>query len=114
MKALLILLLGFGLVLPGLSSPTNETTTASGEQLVSRVYKMKSDAFVGNLKKLEIPKSGESDQDLLVRFFKDKGIEIQKPAAVFLDEKQGTLFVHTRQADQDQIENLIDKIVNTK
>ena len=114
MKALLILLLGFGLVLPGLSGTTNEATTASAEPLVARTYKIRADAFVRNLKKLETPKSGESDQDLLVRFFREQRIEIQKPAAVFLDGKQGTLLVRTTQASQDQIENLIDKIVNTK
>ena len=102
------------MVLTSLGGPTNETTTASGEPLLSRSYKISADTFVRNLKQLAPPKSGESNQDLLTRFFKDKHIEIQKPAAVFLDEKKDRLLVRMTKADQDKVELLIQMIVNTK
>jgi len=114
MKALLTLLIGFSLVFISIGGQTNETTTASGEQLWTRAYKVSADAFVRNLKKLATPKPGESAQDLFVRFLKEQHIDVQKPAAVFLDEKKGTLVVTTTQADQRRIETLIGKIVDTK
>jgi len=114
MKSLLVLLLGLSLVLPSFCGSTNETTTASGAHLLTRSYKISPDAFVQNLKKLAPPKSGESNQQLLVRFFKENHIEILKPAAVFLDEKKERLLVRTTQTDMDQIESLIQKIMNPK
>ncbi|MEI8291611.1 MAG: hypothetical protein WCH99_19255 [Verrucomicrobiota bacterium] len=110
MKKLYTLIIGLCLALTSLGGTTNATTTASGEPLLMRTYKISADTFVRNLKQLAPSKSGESNQDLLVRFFKDKHIETEKPAAVFLDEKRDRLHVRMTKADQDKVELLIQEV----
>jgi len=110
MKILLAFILGLGLVLTSVGAPTNETTTASGELLLTRSYKIDTETFVKSLKQLAPPKSGESNQDLLVRFFKENRVETQRPTSVYLDEKRNRLFVRATKIEQDKIQTLFEKI----
>ena len=48
---------------------------------------------------------------MVVRFFKQRHIEIKAPEAVFLNEERGMLFVRATQADQDKIEKLVGGII---
>ena len=82
-----------------------------GEPLQTRMYMIKPESFVRNLKQLAPPKSGESNQDLLVRYFKENGIDTQKPRKVVLGEKNDWVFVRAVKREQDEkIEELISKI----
>lgn len=110
MKALFTFIIGFGLVLMSLGGSTNET--ASAGQLITRTYKVSTETFVSHLKHLAPARPAESNQELLLRFFKQEHIVMQQPATVLLDEKKGKLLVRTTQSDQDKIAVLIQKIVS--
>ena len=114
MKILLTLILGMGLALTSIGSPTNETATASGDRLLTRSYKLDSETFVKSLKQSAPPKSGESNQDLLVRFFKENRVETQRPTSIFLDEKANRLFVRATKVQQDRIQTLLEKVLFRK
>ena len=72
----------------------------------SRTYTIAAE-FEGNLKHLAGTKEGESNQEMLLRFFKESHIEIKPPEAVFLKEEKNLLFVHATSADQDKIERVV-------
>ena len=110
MKILLAIILGLGLVLASVGAPTNETTTASGERLLTRSYKIDTEAFVKSLKRLAPPKTGESNQDLVVRFFNENRVETQRPTSIFLDEKGSRLLVRATKTEQEKIQTLFKKI----
>jgi len=107
MKTLLTLLLGLGLLVPNLGGSTTEAFTASDDHLVSRFYRIDPDRFVRNLKKSVSLLEGESNQHLLVRFFKENHVELKKPAKVLLDEERSILSLTTTKADHDKIERLL-------
>ena len=86
MKTLLILIAGFGLAFASYAGTTNDT--ASAELLPMRSYEISSKTFASHLKHLVPPQSGESDQALLLRYFKQHQIELQEPSHVFLDERE--------------------------
>ena len=109
MKALFTLVIGFGLVCASFGGSTDQAT--SPELLFSRTYKVSTDTFVAHLKHLLPPKSGETDTELLVRFFKQKDVEVKPPESVFLNEQMGMLFARATKSDQDKIEKLVEKIV---
>jgi phenylpropionate dioxygenase-like ring-hydroxylating dioxygenase large terminal subunit len=109
MKTLFTFAIGFGLALASLGGSTNQTTSA--DLLEMRTYKVSTDTFVAHLKHLLPPKAGESDTELLVRFFKQKHVEIKPPESIFLNEKMSLLFARATQADQKKIEHLVTEIV---
>jgi len=109
MKALFTLVIGFGLVCASFGGSTDQAT--SPELLFSRTYKVSADTFVAHLKHLLPPKSGETDTELLVRFFKQKDVEVKPPESIFLNEQMGMLFARATKSDQDKIEKLVEKIV---
>ncbi len=108
MKPLLTLIIGFALALTSFGNPAKDTPTA--EQLLTRSYEIVADVFVRNLKQLTPPKSGEPNQELLLRFLKENHVEIQKPTVVILDPKRDRLHVRATQGDQDKIQTLVEKI----
>ena len=114
MKALLTIIVGFGLVLTSLGDPAEETTPAP--QLYTRTYNLNPETFVRNLKQLAPPKSEESNQALLARFLKENNVEMgkQRHTSVFWDENKGKLRVRATKVEMDKIEILIHQIVNTK
>jgi hypothetical protein len=109
MKVLFVLVIGFGLVCVSFGGPADQTT--SPELLLSRHFQVNADTFVAHLKHMLPPKSGETDTELLVRFFKQKHVEIKSPKSVFLNKERGEVFARATEADQNMIEKLIEKIV---
>jgi phenylpropionate dioxygenase-like ring-hydroxylating dioxygenase large terminal subunit len=109
MKALFMFIIGFGLVLTSFGDSTNQTTSA--DSLEMRSYKVSVDTFVAHLKHLLPPKAGESDTDLLVRFFQQKHVEIKPPESVFLIEQKGAIFARATKSDQKKIEHLVIEII---
>jgi beta-galactosidase beta subunit len=90
--------------------PTDTTTGMS-----TRSYKITPDAFYSSLKHQIVPKDGESDIQLLRRYFQEHHIDLVSPkAAVFLNEKLGQLFVRVTPSDQNKVERLVVQIANTK
>ena len=87
------------------------------EQLLTRRYKIDNETFVQNLKHLAGIKEGESNMQMLLRFFKQNGIEIERPATIFWDHVGG-LFVRSTEANQNKIEKLVmtiqDNIASSK
>ena len=110
MKPLFTFILGFGLVLTGLAGTTNEMAPAG--DLITRRYNVNTQTFVSHLKHLAPARPSESDQDLLLRFFKQEHVEMEKPAAVLLDEKTGKLIIRAKRSDQDKVEALVARIVS--
>ena len=109
MKTFLTLALITGLAFTGGCGKTNQANSAvqnQQESLSSRTYTIAAE-FEGNLKHLAGTKEGESNQEMLLRFFKESHIEIKPPEAVFLKEEKNLLFVHATSADQDKIERVV-------
>ena len=113
MKTLFIIM-SFAFVSVGTSQTTNapDSSQTQAVPLIERSYK--AEGFIDKVRQLMTPKSGESDFQLLVRFFKQNKIEIQQPEAMFLEGKFHMLFIRATQADQDKIEALITKVQDGK
>ena len=127
MKTLLTFIIGFGLTLTSFGDLTNRTTgvmtgqttdgmtnqTISTDSLVMRTYKVNAETFVANLKYLMPPRPGESNTALLIRYFKQKHIEIKPAKSKFLNEKKNLLFALAPKEDQDKIKHVIIEITYT-
>ena len=114
MKAFLSTVLIVGLAFTGGCGKNNKANSAVQNQqkpLFSRTYKITAE-FEDNLKRLAGTKKGESNQEMLVRFFKESHIEIKPPEAVFLIEDKNLLFVHATLANQNKIERVVVAIQN--
>lgn len=85
---------------------------ASAGDLITRRYNVNTQTFVSHLKHLAPTRPSESDRDLLLRFFKQEHVEMEKPAAVLLDEKTGKLIIRAKRSDQDKVEALVARIVS--
>lgn len=112
MKALFAITLTVGLAFTGISGTTNGTDNVpqtQPESLVSRHYAI-NQTFWDNLKHLAGVKEGEDNLQMLIRYFKQNGIEIQNPEAMFFDREN--LFVRATAANQNQIERLVVAIKN--
>jgi len=108
MKTFLTTAVIVGLALTGFYGTANETNSAvQPEQLFSRHYEITTETFVSNLKRLAGTKENESDLQMLLRFFKQNGIEIKNPEAVFWKEENNELFVRATEVHQDKIERLV-------
>jgi hypothetical protein len=114
MKSFFPVVIGFSLALASLGSATNEVVGMSGEALLTRSYTINSGSFVKNLGQLMPAKSGESHQELLLRFVKANKVEIQKPTVVLLDEPDNRLLVRATEINMEKIEQLVVKVVNLK
>jgi hypothetical protein len=118
MKTFLATALIVGLAFTGFCGTTNETNNAAQtqpEQLFSRHYEITTETFVNNLKHLAGIKEGqssESDMQMLLRFFKQNGVEIKTPESIFLSEEKNKLFVRAIEVHQDKIERLVAAIQN--
>ena len=115
MKTHLAIALIIGLALTGFCGTTNETNSASqiqSEQLLSRHYKITAETFVSNLKNLAGTKEGKSDMQMLLRFFKQNGIEIKNPESIFWNEEINELFVRATEIRQHKIERLVMAVQN--
>ncbi|HEX5222046.1 MAG TPA: hypothetical protein VFZ59_20960, partial [Verrucomicrobiae bacterium] len=68
--------------------------------------------FLPKLQKALPPMPGESNQDLLVRYFKENKLELQTPATMFWDERKDKLLVRAPPADQERIRILFVALLN--
>jgi hypothetical protein len=113
MKLLLISVASVGLVWSSIADSTNKTDATAIEQMFARSYKISPEKFIRNLHKwAPTPIEGESDHDLLVRFFKENNVDITNPSALFLNERKDTVYVHSSEKVLNKIPALIDKIAN--
>jgi hypothetical protein len=80
-------------------------------------YKIKSETFLPSLKELAgaTPNNvDESNQALLVRYFKNNHVVVEKPGSVLLDEKGNRLLIRTTKTQQEEIRKLFQLIlINT-
>ncbi len=97
-------------VVCGTTNDTNNPVQIQPEQLLSRHYKIVVETFFGNLKNLAGAKEGESDVQMLIRYFKQNGVDIKNPEVVFFDREN--LFVRATAHHQDKIENIVVAIAN--
>jgi hypothetical protein len=113
MKTLFIII-SLAFVSVGIGQTTNGPGPSQTQSapLITRTYQI--EAFMNNVKHLMPPKNGESDFQLLLRFFKQNEIEIKKPELVFMNHKQHELYVRATQTDQDKIGALIAKVQSGK
>jgi hypothetical protein len=113
-KALFTLIIGTNLILNSFTGESNAITHASAEPLDTRIYHVRTETFVQNLKRLATPaKTNETNQELLLRFLKENKIELQKSEAVQLVEKKGIVVARLTSPDQSKLEDLVWKIINT-
>jgi hypothetical protein len=108
MKTFFAFIIGFGLASTSFGDPTNQAPAVS---LVVRSYKVKTDAFVAHLMHFLPPKAGETDTQLLVRFLKQKGVDIKPPESVYLVAQKDLVVTRATQSNQNKIEKLVEKIV---
>jgi hypothetical protein len=100
----------FGLT--AIAEPTNSQSQVA-PQLSTRIFKITPDAFFSSLKHRIAPKDGESNQQLILCFFKQQHIDLEKDkAAIFLNEKKGLLLVRATEEDLDKIERLVAEIAD--
>ena len=79
------------------------------EWVLSLNYKVAPDALMAHVKAELRPQSGESDDALLVRYFKKNGIEIKSPEYISLNKNAQLLFIQATQSHVARIEPLILK-----
>ena len=83
--------------------------------MTTRLYLVKPDAFYMSLKRQIVQKDGESDLNLLRRFFQEHHIDLTNPkTSVYMSYKVSKLFVKVTPDDQDKVELLVSHIVNSK
>ncbi len=116
MKTLLTVAVSLGLLCTaglGCKKQNNETADASqaqGVSLFSRSYPINSATFAANLRRVAAPKGRESNQDMMVRFFKENGITVDPPAAVLLDEGGNRLLVRAPESEKEKVQALFERI----
>lgn len=72
------------------------------------------EAFFDRLKMLLPPKAGETNQQLLFRYFKEHKSLISNPAEISFDDKHGELHYRTTEADDKRIKEFIVKLTSGK
>lgn len=111
MKTLFSIIMILGLVSVGICDTTNQPADSSQSPpagLIQRTYAVES--FVSSLKTQLPPKDGESDYSLMLRFLKQNKIEIQKPGAIYFNDRRHQLYVSATKADQEKIAALIGNL----
>jgi hypothetical protein len=99
--------MGFGLMFSSVDGQTNDTVQVE-PSLYTRVY-LFTESSVNRLQLLLPPKTGESNQELLLRYFKTQHVEIEKPATLVFDEKNRRLMIHATHAALNKIEDLLSE-----
>ena len=116
MKTLLTVAISLGLLFTGTvgcrkhNNEAADTSQAQGVSLFSRSYPINTATFVGNLRRIAAPKGRESNQDLLIRFFKENGVAMDPPAALLLDEGGNRLLVRAPEPEKDKVQALFARI----
>ncbi|HEY1716945.1 MAG TPA: hypothetical protein VGH42_01475 [Verrucomicrobiae bacterium] len=94
---------------------TNEAPNANQlqqEQLFSRSYTINPETFISNLKNLAGTEGSETDIQMLLRFFKQNGVEMKIGESIFLSEEKNKLFVRATEVHQNKIERVVEAIQN--
>jgi hypothetical protein len=113
MKLLLTSVASIVLVCSSIADSTNKTAAPATEQMFTRSYKISTEKFVRNLHKwAPAPIEGESNHDLLVRFFKENNVDITTPSALLLSGDDVTVYVRSSEKILNKIPSLINKIEN--
>jgi uncharacterized membrane protein YobD (UPF0266 family) len=107
MKTFLTIIMGFGLIFSSLAGQTNDTATAE-PSFYTRVF-LFTPSSVSRLQLLLPPKEGESNQELLLRYFETQHVEIMKPATLVFEEKNKRLMIHATHDTLSKIEDLLSK-----
>src|SRR5437868_6865386 len=92
-ELMVVLMLGFGLILESRGGTTNAPDGTSQDKMIQRSFKVEAKKFIENLKHLDRPRAGESDSALLTRYCSERHIQIQKPAAIYVDAANGQVLV---------------------
>ena len=72
-------------------------------------YYIKGEKFMPHLKQLITPKTGESDENLVLRYFKEQHIEMKWTAKLYWITEPEVLVVHATGKDQGKIKRLLSK-----
>jgi hypothetical protein len=112
MKTLLTVIMGFGLICSSLGDQTNDTAAAE-PSLYTRVF-LFTPSSVSRLQLLLPPKAGESNQELLLRYFNTQHVEIKKPATLMFEEKNNRLMIHATPDALNKIEDILSKNFSDK
>ncbi|MGD0632516.1 MAG: hypothetical protein ABR987_24595 [Terracidiphilus sp.] len=76
-----------------------------------RVYKITPEVFFSHLSQKLSPKDGETHSQLLIRFFEEHHIDIQKPPdSLAVSDEKGMVFVKATSREQSAIENLVAQL----
>ena len=75
----------------------------------TKIYQIKGEKFMPHLKQLIIPKTGESDENLVLRYFKEQHIEMKWTAKLYWIPEPEVLVVHATAEDQAKIKRLLSK-----
>ena len=89
------------------SCATNSVAELS--PLPLQIYRVSSQRFVARLRQLITPKQGESDQDLLLRYFEEQPIKVQRISALQLILDSDCFVVRTTPESHAQINSLLSK-----
>ena len=102
-----MLIIGVGLICSSHAAQTNEATVVVASMFTRALHL---DSAVLSQMRLQVPpKTGETSQDYLLRYFKTQQVEFVAPAFLKLDEASGRLTVKTKETDLDKIEQLVFK-----
>lgn len=118
MKTILTVAISLGLLFTGAvgckkhNNEAADTSQAQGVSMFSRSYPITTATFVAKLRQIAAPKGRESNQDLMIRFFKENGITIDPPAAVLLDEGGNRLLVRAPESEKEKVQALFERIQN--
>ena len=78
--------------------------------MFTQSYSIDAKAFVANLRRIATPKERESNQELLLRFFKENNVAMDPPAALLVDENGNRLLIRAPESEKARIQTLFQKI----
>jgi len=90
-----------------------QSSTSNSIPLYTRMIKVDTEALLSKSRSSSVD-NGDSNpnvvQQSLLQFLKDNGVQIEPPAAAFIDQTNGTLIVRASLASLDKIETLLQDI----
>ena len=75
--------------------------------LISRRFKIDLAKLVINLSHSQSASGTESTQNVLLRFFKQNGVDMSPPSSVFVNETEETLWVRSSETNVNRIEQML-------
>ena len=118
MKKLTIIGCIVGLITASLLFWNHKGNPTSAPIIEAHTYMIAPDVFFAGLQHLVAPKTGESPQQLLVRYFKQQNVHLEgtNDVGIFAQEgaDTGRLQVRVSAADREKVERLIVQIAEAK